>query len=178
MNKEKSYLSCISNKLKEICKIITYFIVIISLIFFFSLFICFIYIELSKDIVILDTFEIPNELQKKGYTSQVLVSKLNDQITKIKQIANTTTVQEDVTSFTYFEKTKEANLNAPRFPNIEKQKEFNIKIKGIEFHLSFLLQYIKPSKIHIACEVTLMGNRNQLKLTTRVLGTPAKVHCG
>lgn len=178
MTKKRPYFTCFADQLKDIFKIIIF----ISLIISFLVFIYIICVELIRKTVIIDAFEVPSELQQKGYTSQVLVSKLNDQIIKIKEIASPTVVQEDITSFTYFEKTKGANLNAPEFPTIEKQKEFNIKIKGVDFPLSFLLQYVKEhfvqSTIHVACEVTLIGNRNQLKLTTRVLGMPAKNYCG
>ena len=125
MTKKRSYFTCFADQLKDIFKIIIF----ISLIISFLVFIYIICVELIRKTVIIDAFEVPSELQKKGYTSQVLVSKLNDQITKIKEIANTTIVQEDITNFTYFGKSEEANLNAPVFPSIEKQKESNILIR-------------------------------------------------
>ena len=87
MVKEKLYLEWFANKLKVICKIITYLSIIIS----FSIFIYIICIELFKKTLILDTFDVPKELQEKGYTNKVLLNKLNDQIKKIEEITIPTT---------------------------------------------------------------------------------------
>ncbi len=113
------------------------FITFITKLFVFllsAIFLSFIAIEVSRDEIILEPLNVPDELIKKGYTGEIIAEKLLDQVRRIelttRDLANTIHFEDK----SYFNNAKNLITNI-RFVDIE--------IPGTNFtHLS-LVRYLR-----------------------------------
>jgi tetratricopeptide (TPR) repeat protein len=159
VSQKRRYLTGLADQLDIIRRILTD-VLIIGLFIFFGLLTC---VEFKKDSVVIEAFEVPEELQKQGYTGRALANKLLDQINFIKETTRTARESREF-------------LPADAMASIE------VEIAGTGVSLKSVLQYVKEffghSPTRIVGEVTLQGDRDQLYLTIRVIGKPSKTISG
>ncbi|MEO8210329.1 MAG: tetratricopeptide repeat protein, partial [bacterium] len=120
-----------------------------------------IYKEINKETIIIESFQVPMDLEKQNITGQAIVNKLVDQIELIKANADTAYKKLDVKPVIY-----------------DTQLEFVVPVTGIS--LKSLLQNLKiflgKKQTRISGEVVMDGK--QLNLTIRVYGEPSKTFTG
>lgn len=126
------------------------------------LLICFCYIELRKDFVVLiEPFEVPKDIEKRGYTGRVIANKLIDQINFIRTNAST-------------------GMKRFLFKSAWTQTQIEIEVTGVGVSINYAFQYIRKllgSKTYLVVGEIISDN-NQILLTTRVVGNPAKTVYG
>jgi len=98
------------------------------------IFIFIAYRELTKDVVLIEPFEVPEELGKKGYTGRAIANRLIDQIDLIKTTAKT-------------------SLERKQFIAEWSRTQLDVQVPGAAISLRSFLEYIKefwgnpPSRI-------------------------------
>jgi tetratricopeptide (TPR) repeat protein len=106
----------------------------------------------AKDVVLIESFDTPSELQKNGYTSHVIAGKLADQINEITVRSNTKITHPNFTSAAY-----------EVLPDVE--------VSGVRAPLGSIASYIKRflgrTTIHITGELIMQGDH--LRLTARII---------
>lgn len=131
--KKKSFLQ--KNKLNTIIHLfisvlklkIILIILALSLLFLF-----FSYLELRKDYVLIEPFNVPKDFEKYGFTGRVIAIKLNDQISFIKTTAAT-------------------RMERIPFVPIWNRTYLDIEIKEYGISFNSLIQYIRR---FLGCEIT------------------------
>jgi len=194
---------------------LTYIFITSFLLFLISLFVSFflitffIYIikDVGKNVVFIDTFELPQDFQNHGYSNTAFINKLNDQINFIKNTVRTslpyktpTTLttqkrkevreidQKDITpkaifkfSPTLIERSLISISKSPAFI-ISDINSVEIKFLNVTFPLNFFVKYLKElfrvNTKRIISEITFNEDQENFKLTTRIIGIPSKPYCG
>lgn len=120
-----------------------------------------VYTEINKETVIIETFQVPADLEKQNITGQAVVNKLLDQIEIIKSNADTSYKKLDVKPTSY-------------------DSQLEMVIPGSGISLKSLLQnlktYLGKNQTRISGEIVLSNQK--LNLTIRVLGKPSKTFSG
>lgn len=119
-----------------------------------------VYKELNKDTVIIETFQVPTDLEKYNITGQAIANKLIDQIENIKANADTSFKKIDVTTVYY-----------------DTQLEMVIPGSGISLKslMNNVKNFLGKNQMRISGEVVL---NKKLFLTIRVKGSPSKTFSG
>lgn len=124
------------------------------------------YKKMYEDVVILEPFEVPAELNEKGYNGRVIRAKLRDQI---HQIVNLSTPQDYLSG----------DLKAPNYRSLfnlkwlDEVKFIELPVAGISFKslLEFLRDLSGRAPKRIIGEVTSLEN-DRIEVTVRLLGYP------
>ncbi len=151
-------------KSKKRLKWYTYLIInlrkIVISIIIFLLIILLIFIcckELRKDIVLLEPFEVSQDLEKHGYTGRVITNKLIDQINFIRTNSST-------------------GMKHLLFTSTWSQPRLEIEVTGIGVSINSVFQYIRKlfgiERKSVIGEIVF--DKNQIFITTRVIGNPPK----
>ncbi len=136
---------------------------ILSAIFFISH-------ELSKNVILIEHFEVPEELEKQGYTSRVIINKLID---KINLIGTTIAERDWKKDGTYgIDEVKEVIA-------AWSEQQIELEIPGGGISLNSIIQYIRKSFIKkrthtVFGEATTEKKNNLIYMTIRVNGNHAK----
>ncbi len=151
-------LAWIGDQLGAIRTILTN-VLIIALVF---LFIIIAHREITKDLVLIEPFEVPENLEKKGYTGRAIANRLIDQIDYIKTTART-------------------SMERKQFISEWARTQPEIEVPGSGISLKPVLEYIKEflgkAPLRIVGEVFL--ERDSLNVAVRVAGNPSKtIHGG
>ncbi len=124
----------------------------------------FIYLEAKRDTVLIEPFEVPKELEEKGYTGRAITNRLIDQLNLIYTMATTATSSLEGRKF---------RIDLPQTP-----PQMELAVAGIS--LKFFPLHIKELFGHVAARLVgeVVVQSDSLYVTTRVSGEPAKTMAG
>ena len=139
-------------------------------------FIIIVYRELKTVTVLIEPFDVPKELEEKGYNGRVIVNKLKDQLNRIN-----TESRFNLTLDTLFSSGNENQNN--EIPRIEDRntsctftlawlqaEQLKVEIPGVGISLQAIIQYIR--KVFNVEPALIKGEvairKNQIFITTRV----------
>jgi tetratricopeptide (TPR) repeat protein len=119
-----------------------------------------VYFEMMGNAVLIEPFEVPIDLEKKGYTSKAIANKLLDQVDMIRTKATT-------------------RMERRRFSPLWYQSLPSISVPGAGISVQSIVRYMREffgqESIRIVGEV--VSESNELCLTIRIRGKPAKEIC-
>ena len=118
----------------------------------------FLYRQSKKEVLVIEPFEVPKTLSEMGYTGQVFVNKLTDELHKI--ITTARTVKEAI------------GFNAAW---LEGSGDFELPTTGLSLSsvLDIVRELVGSHPIRVTGEVVLLGG-DSLNVTLRILGKPEK----
>ena len=161
-------------------------VLVIGLFIFFCVFFCR---EFNTKTVVIEPFEVPRELQERGYTGRALVNKLLDQIEIVKEAATAPReawelvtvggfldVGEFVTVGEFLDVVE--LVTVVEFVTVDAVPSMEVQVAGVGISLNSVKEFFGHSPTRIVGEVTLQGDQGRLYLTTRVIGKPAKTISG
>lgn len=154
----------------------------------------------------IDTFELPQDFQKNGYTNTAFINKLNDQIDFIRNTVRTSLPDKTPTNLTTQKRKEVSKIDqkdtksilklspklieqsiisiskSPSFIISENIKSVEIKFLNVTFPLNYFVKYLKElfgiNTKRIISEITFNEDQENFKLTTRIIGIPSKPYCG
>mgnify|MGYP001078324634 CR=1 FL=1 len=149
-------------------------VLVIGLFIFFCVFFCR---EFNTKTVVIEPFEVPRELQERGYTGRALVNKLLDQIEIVKEAATAPREAWELVTVGGFLDVGEL-LDVVEFVTVDAVPSMEVQVAGVGISLNSVKEFFGHSPTRIVGEVTLQGDQGRLYLTTRVIGKPAKTISG
>jgi tetratricopeptide (TPR) repeat protein len=163
LQKQKSPKKSFFNTLADLLDTIRRILISILIIILFIVFARLIYEEFSRDAVVIEVIEVPEELQALGFTNRAMANRLLDQINLISEKATST-------------------REARQFLTIDAIAPIEAEIPGAGLSLKSTLRSLKElygyPPIYITGEVTQPGAENQLYVTIRVVGKSPKTISG
>jgi tetratricopeptide (TPR) repeat protein len=124
-----------------------------------TIFLVFAYRQINRDVVIIEPFGVPKQLNEKGFTGQVLVNKLTDQLNRI---ATEALLSEQTVQFSA--------------AWLEQSADFDIPATGVslEVVLDLLREFFGTPPTRIVGELVFFKD-DSLDLTTRIAGKQEEV---